>query len=76
MKPKVTYDAEGDVLYVIWERDVAVKGIETDGMVKQYNAVGNLLSVIMVDFAARLRDQIEDADLTERLEQRASDAIR
>jgi uncharacterized protein YuzE len=77
MMVDVTYDAAGDVLYVIWTEDVSIKGTETaDGMVKRYDAAGHLLGVTVMDFAARLRVRIADDDLTARMEKRANDAVR
>ena len=70
--PKIVYDDGDDVLYVTWIAGVAAKGIETLGRIKRYDAAGNLLGVTIMDFAARLHEQIVDDDMNKR----ASDAVR
>jgi hypothetical protein len=48
----VTYDRDGDVLYLSVRRDRAARGVEDrNGIVWRYNSSGDLLGATIVDFA-------------------------
>jgi hypothetical protein len=60
----VTYDRDGDVLYISKRRDVAVRGVtDSCGIVWRYDRDGELIGVIVVDYVDRwFRDRDRLAD--------------
>lgn len=52
---QVTYDADGDVLYVNYLAVPAHKGVESAcGVVRRYTEAGDLVDVTILDFTHRL----------------------